>query len=169
MEGYHVMDDDHRLNNPTGPELATHLRAARAGLLKQIEGLTDAQLRQRPADGDWSIIEVLAHLVDVDAHWLVQAEAIRGDATHLFAHVDDERWKREHPEIRHIPYPELAERLAASHRAVVETLAALTPADLARPGRHPRSIPYTVRDVFRRYPAHDQNHTIQIEAIRAQL
>jgi uncharacterized damage-inducible protein DinB len=163
------VSDNQRLHSIGGPELATHLRATRAALLNQIEGLTDTELRQCPPNGDWSIIEVLAHLVDVDVHWLAQAQAIHRDPAHLFIHFDDERWKREHPEVRLTPHLELVQRLAASHRTVVDTLAALTPQDLARPGRHPRGIPYTVRDVFLRYPAHDQGHTAQIEAIRRQL
>jgi uncharacterized damage-inducible protein DinB len=152
-----------------GAILADRLRDARADLLRQLDGLSPALLRQRPGDDTWSIIEVLAHLADVDYHWLGQAEAIRRDPSHLFLYFDDEQWKRDHPDVRFVPVPEVMHRLEQSHATVVHTLAGLTSAELQRAGRHPRGEPYTVREVFLRYPAHDQNHAAQIRAIRRQL
>lgn len=49
-------------------------------------------LQARPAEGEWSIVEVPAHLVDVDRHCLGRALAMRDDPSHLSVHFDDERW-----------------------------------------------------------------------------
>jgi uncharacterized damage-inducible protein DinB len=152
-----------------GAALVRTLTDSRHRLLGTINGVSDADLRRRPADDEWSMIEVLAHLADVEAHWLGQALAIRDDPEHLFVHFDDERWKREHPAVRDEPPAQVLARVERAHRAVLETLAGLTPHDLDRAGRHPRGAPYTVREVFRRYAAHDENHTAQLAAIRARL
>ena len=148
---------------------AEELLRERAALLRRAEGVEAELLRLRPADDLWSIIEVLAHLIEVDRHWLRQALALRNDAQHVFVPFDDERWKREHPAARAAELSAVRAALDASHRAVVETLLGLTPEELLRSGRHPRGHAYTVADVFQRFPEHDRNHARQIAAIREQL
>jgi uncharacterized damage-inducible protein DinB len=152
-----------------GGTLAEELQRERAALLRQAAGLDASLLRLRPADEDWSIIEVLAHLIDVDRHWLAQALALRDDPRHVFVPFDDDRWKREHSEVRTAGIATIRQALDASHREVVETVAALAPAELLRAGIHPRGHAYTVAAVFERFPAHDRNHAQQIAAIRERL
>jgi len=149
--------------------LVRALTDARRQVLGTIDGASDADLRRRPAADEWSMIEVIAHLADVDAHWLGQALAIRDDPEHLFVHFDDGRWKREHPGVRDEPTERVLARVERAHRAVLETLAALTPGELDRAGRHPRGVPYTIREVFGRHVAHDESHAAQLAAIRARL
>ncbi len=150
-------------------ELVEQLVTARKELLQQIAGLADESVRTRPGEGDWSIIEVLAHLIDVDRHYLAQALAIRDNPGHLFVHFDDESWKTEHPDVEDWPLAEVLGALESSFQEVMESLASLDDEDLQRVGRHPRGIPYKVRDVFLRWPTHDRNHTQQIRAVRAAL
>ena len=158
------------MNRPTPQEVTPdHLGRARGELLRQADGLDDAGLRTRPADDAWSVIEVLAHLVAVDEHWLGEALAIRANPAHTFIPFDDDRWKATHRQVRERPLAEILDDLDRSHTAVRRALAQLSPADLARAGRHPRGTPYTVRAVFERYLAHDRAHAEQIAAIRAQL
>lgn len=150
-------------------ELVEQLVTARKRLLEQIADLADESVRTRPTEGGWSLIEVLAHLVDVDRHYLQQALAIRDNPNHLFVHFDDERWKTEHPDAKHAPLAQVLSTLEDSFREVVETLAGLSDEELERVGRHPRGLPYRVRDVFLRWPAHDGNHTQQMRAVREAL
>ncbi|MGH2601550.1 MAG: DinB family protein, partial [Dehalococcoidia bacterium] len=152
-----------------GTELADELTRARADLIRASDGMAASQFRLRPHDEEWSIVEVLAHLIDVDHHWLGQALAIHQEPDHVFVHFDDDRWKREHAGMREMPVAEVMRALEQSHRAVIESLASMSTAVLARAGRHPRGEPYTVADVFRRYVAHDRAHTEQIASIRRRL
>jgi hypothetical protein len=138
-------------------------------LRRQADGLPPSVLRSRPADDEWSIIEVLAHLIDVDAHWLGQALAIRDDPEHTFVHFDDERWKSEHPNVWEQPIEDVEMKLNDSHARVIGSLSRMTDDELERLGKHPRGIPYKVRDVFSRYPAHDLNHAEQIKSIRGRV
>lgn len=52
---------------PTGAELAARLSkefaATAAALRKQVEGLTDAEAGRAPSPGEWSVKELVAHLV----------------------------------------------------------------------------------------------------------
>ncbi|MGD9895262.1 MAG: DinB family protein [Dehalococcoidia bacterium] len=152
-----------------GDELAEQIRDGRGRLLDQARHLSDEALRARPDAEDWSVIEVLAHLPDVDEHWLAQALAIRDNPDHVFVHFDDERWKREHPNVRDEPLPAVLQAMQAAHDAVLATLAHLDEDDLDRAAKHPRGIAYTVRDVFLRYPTHDENHASQIASIKQRL
>jgi uncharacterized damage-inducible protein DinB len=150
-------------------ELIEKLTRSREDLLQRAAGLPDDALRRRPRDEQWSVLEVLAHLPAVDEHWLAQAMAIRADPTYVFVPFDDERWKQEHAGVRELPAALVLTQVEDAHASVLRALAALPAGDLGRAGRHPRGVPYTVRDVFLRYIPHDQSHAEQIDAIRAGL
>ena len=154
----------------TAPEdLAEALKASRSALLDAASSVTPERAVLRPADSEWSVLEVLAHLVDVDYHWVTQALAMRDNPRHMFVGFDDAAWKQEHAGIRETPLADILALLHESHQAVLYHLASMSDDDLDAPALHPRGIPYTVRDVFLRYPAHDENHTRQIEEILASI
>ena len=150
-------------------ELAETLGASRRALLRSAAYLTSDRAVLRPADSEWSVLEVLAHLIDTDYHYAAQAVAMRDTRDHLLVHFDDNLWKREHAHIRDIPLTDVLSSLEASHETVLLDVLAMTDADLDAPGLHPRGIPYTVQHVFLRLPQHDENHTRQIEEILAAI
>jgi uncharacterized damage-inducible protein DinB len=150
-------------------DLIETLKASRSALLQAASGVSPESAVLRPADGEWSVLEVLAHLVDVDYHWATQALAMRDNPRHMFVGFDDAGWKEEHPDIRETPFADVLTLLAESHESVLYHLASMSDDDLDAPGLHPRGIPHTVRDVFLRYPAHDEDHTRQIEEILASI
>src|SRR3954452_10351565 len=80
----------------SGQDLSKRMRASRRALIAAAEGVPAARLVARPSDDAWSVVEVLAHLIDVDYHYLSQAVAIRDGKDHLFVGFDDARWKAEH-------------------------------------------------------------------------
>ena len=108
-------------------------------------------------------------MIDVDHFYLGQALLMKDQENHRFAHFDDDNWKSQHPDIPTASLEEIIALLENSQATVLETLSTLTEVELARPGQHPRGIPYTVRDVFLRLPPHDENHREQILAILARL
>ena len=70
--------------------LVDELRNARSELLAACQDVSDADLRRRPADGGWAIIELLAHLPDVDRYYLSQAQKLRDVPGHTFVYFDEE-------------------------------------------------------------------------------
>jgi DinB superfamily len=97
-----------------GQRLAAKLKTARDRLLVGAQHVSEGDSPWRPAPGggaeiassapaagippgEWSVVEILSHLVDVDRHWLREALAIRDDSDHVFVHFDDERWKEDPP------------------------------------------------------------------------
>jgi uncharacterized damage-inducible protein DinB len=150
-------------------DLTEDLAESRKALLAAAGGVQHDRAAKRPDENSWSVLEVLAHLIDVDYHWLREAVAMRDEPGHLFIPFDDERWKAEHANIRETPVSEILDRLSNSHAAVTKTFAAMSDEELDRPGRHPSGRPCSARDVFQRFPRHDENHERQIREILAAL
>jgi uncharacterized damage-inducible protein DinB len=153
----------------TVAELAEMLTASRNALLRAASAAGPERAALRPAAGEWSVLEVLAHLVDCDYHYTQQALAMRDNPNHMLVHFDDAAWKAEHTAIRETPFADIVALLKESHASVLDHLASMTDNDLDSPGLHPRGIPYSVRHVFLRFPQHDENHTRQIEQILAAI
>jgi uncharacterized damage-inducible protein DinB len=146
-------------------ELSAALRQSRAALLAPVRGMSQDAAVQRPTDDEWSVIEVLAHMVDVDYYYLGEALAMRDSAGHAFCYFDDDAWKRTHPEVRRLPLERVLAALDISHQTVLAMLAASNEEQLSTPGTHPRGIDYTARDVFYRLVPHDETHEQQIRQI----
>jgi len=145
------------------------LKASRSALLHAASNVTSEIAILRPAEGEWSVLEVLAHLVDTDYHYATQALAMRDNPHHMLVHFDDKAWKQEHADIRETSFANVLALLSESHASVLYHLASMSDDDLDSPGRHPRGIPYTVRNVFLRYPQHDEDHTRQVQEILATI
>lgn len=122
-------------------------------------------LATRPAEGEWSIAEVLAHLVlEEEKVMLPRFRRIMNEDSPLFGstrgRVDD-------------PSPaEFSADLAAFRRSRAETLAILDGLDdagWARTGVSPTRGPLTTEGWARYLAQHDLEHLQQIESIRAAL
>src|SRR6266498_3790555 len=138
------------------------LRRARQKLVNSVSDIPAEIVRQRPSNTDWSILEVLSHLVDVDYFYLGEALAMKNQANYGFRYFDDEDWKRRHPTVPKETVAEILVRLQESQQAVLEALKDMSVEDLARQGKHPRGISYSVGQVFLRFLSHDANHENQI-------
>jgi membrane-associated protease RseP (regulator of RpoE activity) len=157
---------------PLTPEaLAEAMRTIYAEVEREIarcfEGATDAEATWQPVPGEWSALEVVAHLIAEDREnqaWI----------TDLIN--DDERWsdRYENPttvasRLKAIvaTYPTTGEMLEEMRRSKAETvamLAALPPELVARKGSYVR----LGRGLMQLTLYHVQEHTEQIkEAIRA--
>src|SRR6187200_318158 len=104
------------------------LEASRSALLLAASGVTPERTAQRPGDGEWSVLEVLAHLIDCDYHYGAEAQAMRETPDHMLVHFDDGAWKAEHGNIRQTPLAEVLASLAASHEYVLGLLASMSDA-----------------------------------------
>jgi uncharacterized damage-inducible protein DinB len=150
-------------------ELVRAIQDSRIGFLDSIEGLDEEATRRRPDPNEWSIIEVLAHMVAVDESYLGQAVSVTQSPGTAFTYFDDDAWKMAHPGPDEFVLSQVLAELSASHQRVLATAAALNEDELAIVCIHPRGIPYTVRDILARLPTHDQNHQRQIEQLRQLL
>lgn len=149
--------------------LVDDLRNARSELLAACQDVSEADLRRRPKDGEWAIIELLAHLPDVDRYYLSQAQALRDVPGHTFVYFDEEAWARENGDAIERDARAVKLAMAAAHQEVVRWTRSLTPEELDRQGGHPRRGSISVREMIERIANHDRAHTEQIRAIRKAL
>ena len=157
------------------PHLVDDLRGARAALLAACDGLDDAALRRRPPPRHaepveaWTVIELLAHLPDVDRYYLSQAQQLRDVPGHAFSYFDEDAWARDNADAIERDAHALKQSMAAAHRDVVRWAGALTPEELDRAGGHPRRGSITVREMLQRIANHDRTHTEQVLGMRRAL
>jgi uncharacterized damage-inducible protein DinB len=149
--------------------LVDDLKNARSELLAACQDVSDADLRRRPPDGGWAVIELLAHLPDVDRYYLSQARALRDVPGHTFVYFDEEAWARDNAGAIERDAHAVKLAMAAAHEEVVRWTRSLTPEELDRAGGHPRRGSISVREMIERIANHDRSHTEQILQIRRAL
>ena len=132
-----------------------------AASLLEVSG--EARWTRRPGPDRWSAHEVVAHLLESDAH--------------VFGPRLERLLREERPELPEVDLiairasagtPGLApraqiERWRESRRTALERLAPLRSTEWARRGVHSRRGPYSVADAVRSWVEHEASHRRQIE------
>jgi uncharacterized damage-inducible protein DinB len=150
-------------------DIAESIRQARAAFWASIEGLSQEDMRRRPAARDWSIAEILGHLPEADYFYLQQALMGRNLLVHALEYFDDIRWRAEYPTPESVDIDRCLARMQRSHGSALTVVSGLDDEELSRPIAHRRGIPYSVADVFLRLSDHDGVHAAQVWDIRTAL
>ena len=111
-----------------------------------------------PAEGEWSAVECLQHLVDTEKvfQFRVQAFLAGRDFPNFNPDTEGSRPGAQTPLA-------LAEEFARLRRESLLMLEKLSPADLQRKARHPELGMVTLSEMVHEWGAHDLNHTVQAE------
>ena len=145
--------------------LVRRLETFPRGLIPVVEGLTVEEARWKPADGAWSVLEVVCHLGD---------EEVRDFRARLFSTLRDPgaAWARNDPEAwaREGRYNErdLNEELARFERERGESVRALrglgdlSRVDWSRAYQHPKVGPVPAGDLLASWVGHDALHLRQV-------
>lgn len=149
------------------PAAQARLRQTPDDVAALLEGLSETQLNQAPADGGWAIRNVLVHLRDAQdvlayrlelflaqEHPMLEAKAVWAWATN-----EEER-------------PPTAQEIFSTYQAsradTLATLARLPWADWWRTGWHQEFGEVTLRQQVSYFAAHELTHLSQIAALRRQ-
>ena len=131
-------------------------------LKRQVQGLDDAALRFRPAPNEWSIMELVGHIIDVGMLWPGRTRQMLATDNPTLPAVDPD-WVRQRDYQNKQP-SFLLITLAEQRAEYVEFLRILRPAQLARTGVHPTRGPLTVEQGIAALADHDRIHSEQIAA-----
>jgi hypothetical protein len=138
-------------------------------LARAMRSRTTSALGRRPAPDAWSATEIVCHVRDTEeqlAGWIRLLLSM--DDPVLTGPPAADRWPEERQYARHHP----GAAWDAFGRWRDETIAlvrGLSPAELARPGRHPRRGRVTVAEIVGYIAWHDDNHLDQLRrALRGQ-
>ena len=141
--------------------LVAQYEAGPAVLGAAVDGLSDADLDHRPADGGWTPREVVHHVADSEMTSAIRLRRLIAEDTPLIVGYDgDEFARRLHYEDRPIE-PALA-AVAAARTTTLQILNGLTDAEWARTGTHSDSGPYGVEMWLEIYAVHCHDHADQI-------
>jgi DinB family protein len=145
-----------------GNEDPAEIQAGTPGRIRELVARAADDVRRRPADGEWSVLECIAHIADAE---LVASGRYRWILAHdepeLFGY-DQDRWIQH----LHAPVEDAAELLAFFEpmRAANLALWGRTPeADRERVGIHRERGPESYRLTFVLMAGHDRFHLAQAE------
>jgi uncharacterized damage-inducible protein DinB len=119
-------------------------------------------LKQRPAPGKWSVVEILAHLADAEMVLGFRVRLIVGQPGVPIQAFDQDVWAT-FSHYDQIPASESLERFTVNRRDNVRLLRSLTPEQLQHHGMHTERGRETVAHVLRMWAGHDLNHREQME------
>ncbi|MDQ2907342.1 MAG: DinB family protein [Chloroflexota bacterium] len=150
---------------PSRAQLIATLQQTHPTLLRLTSTLSDRALDFRPATGDWSIREILAHLVD-DEMYVMRTRLermVKEDHPSLAPH-DEKRWYASRNTTRdHVT--ELLSDFDLQRAASLGIITMLRESDWAREGYQPEYGVFTAEEWLTQWVAHDSTHLRQIESI----
>jgi len=122
-------------------------------------------LTQSPAPGEWSALECLQHLIDVEAVMRTRLEAFMAGRETFPGFNPDEQGTEVSKDLSSQTLGNKFVQLRAEN---LELLAGLTPADYGRQATHGELGRVTLEQMLHHWAAHDLNHTVQAEGAMLQ-
>ncbi len=126
-----------------------------------VRDLTPEQAKTPPAEGEWSVVEVICHLRDVEEIAYHRFRALRDVENATVAGADADAMARE----RNYIADDLHKALSAftqTHALHVAELTALQPDQWQRTGTHQSNGPISILNHSLHSAWHDTNHLAQI-------
>lgn len=142
--------------------LITFLKRSEALYPALVEDLSDEQFRWKPPSGNWSVLEIIGHmLAEETLDFRPRVKATLEDPTQPWPSYDpegivvQERYNQRDP-------GRLLNEFIEERKASLEWLETLTDPDWERCYQHPKIGPLRAGDLFASWVAHDQLHVRQI-------
>jgi hypothetical protein len=155
----------------TEAELKKHLDAAEQSpkqVAAAVSGLPDAKLRYKLAPENWSILEVLGHLADIEIVYAHRFRQMLADNKPVIAPMDQDAWARNLGYMQ-TPAPELVALYGLNRHHNLRLLRRLKPEDLGKSAYHPElKRDVTVAEYVEKMGTHGENHLAQIERLKKQ-
>lgn len=153
----------------TEADLKKHLDAAEKSprqIAAAVSGLPDKTLRYKPAPNKWCILEILAHLADVEILYAYRMRQMLADRDPVIAPIDQDAWAKNLGYMESSP-PELVALYGLNRHANLRLLRRLKVDDLQKSARHPElDRRVTVADYVQMMAKHGPNHLEQIERLK---
>ncbi len=149
---------------PSLPNLLDLLAGGPATVATLIRSVAEPCWRWSDGADRWSILQVLAHLTQVeesDRGWTPRLRHLLDGVDAALPRVESHQHL---PRYASVPMPDLLLRFAAARRTNLDQLASwhLDEDSLRRAGRHPDRGPITVGNLLATWAMHDLDHLAQI-------
>lgn len=142
-------------------EILKTLRATPVVLRAMVSEVDDSRLRRRPAEGEWAIIEVVAHMADTEEHAVSRVRRMVAEASPYLDPFDPEALAEQRCYIDRDLASELGrlERLRAEHLSELESLGE---PGWKRAGRHGQHGEMSIELYETHVAAEEVDHLAQI-------
>lgn len=153
----------------TEAELKKHLESAEKSpkqIAAAVSGLPDKVLRYKPAPDKWCILEILAHLADVEILYAYRIRQMLADKNPVIAPIDQDAWAKNLGYLESSP-AELVALYGLNRHATLQLLHRIKPGDLEKSAHHPelkRAV--NVAEYVGMMSGHGPNHLAQIERLK---
>ena len=144
----------------------TALTAFPAELRTLVAGISDDDAQRMPAPNEWSVVEIIGHLIDIDPLQIDRIDRILAEERSQFVRFDPDAAVTAAGYGRRT----LADVVAAFtdlRRATVDGLSTIATDELSRVGVRYTGQEVTLGQLLTSFAAHDQTHAQQIRAILA--
>jgi len=133
-----------------------------------LAGHDDAGARTRPAETEWSPVEILCHLRDEETEDFGARLRVILDGAEGFIPITPERWAEER-RYREASLAEVMETLRARRRLSLDLLASVAPDRLEGSRPHGRLGQLSGLDLVAAWVAHDRIHLAQLAGTLARI
>jgi hypothetical protein len=144
------------------------LHEAAHELQSQLTGLSEGDLRRRPAPGEWSLKEIAAHIRDAEACFLERLRLIVSHDEPDLPDTDVNAYVLER-DYQSLDLYELLQEFAQLRLRSSSLLWNLEPSEWEREGLHPYRGRLSIMQVARDMNEHDLGHLWQVRRIRRQI
>jgi len=131
-------------------------------LIASVEGVNESEARWQPRPGDWSIVQILGHLLDEECDdFRPRLFATLEEPGAPWAPIDPEEavLQRDH---QNAVIPDLLRSWERERRVSIDRLEQLGEIDWTKTHRHPQLGPLRAGDLLLSWVNHDQLHLRQI-------
>ena len=153
----------------TETELKKHIDNAEKSpkqIAAAVSGLSDKTLRYKPAPDKWCILEILAHLADMEILYAYRIRQMLADKDPVIAPIDQNAWAKNLGYLESSP-AELVALYGLNRHATLRLLRRLQTGDLQKSAQHPElKRPVTVTEYVGMMSGHGPNHLAQIERLK---
>lgn len=145
-------------------DLVEALQARAAELQRELAGIPDAAASARPAEGEWSIKEIVCHLaIDTAFRHERLYRMIKLEEPRLPAYDEKAELEKRNPQAARID--DLVREFVAKRGETVELLTDLVHWNWARCGHHEERGRISIRQMVDLAIAHDEDHLAQLRAL----
>ena len=131
-----------------------------------VAGLPDATLRYKPSPDKWCILEILAHLADMEIVLAYRLRQMLADKKPEIAPIDQDDWARNLGYMQSTPAEQTA-IYGLNRHANLQLLRKIKVEDLSKAAYHPEfKREMSVAEIVERMAAHGPNHLRQIERLK---
>jgi hypothetical protein len=141
------------------------VRESAGELFQQFGGIEEAGLRWRPAEGEWCLKEIAAHVRDAEHMYQRQIEAIVHREPGLLPYEAVDVLPSEE-NYRDMPLRNFLWEFEAAREETVWLLYSMDEEDWSRSAEHPYRGLVTLQDIARELHEHDLDHLFQARRLR---